>query len=133
MSEFSRVHAAICQRQLDLLMNDAADVRGALISTTDGFEVARVPMDADFAASRLAAMASSIIALGEATVQEVRLSQCRNVLVDAVDGRLLLLSVPTRDVGLVLCVYGTEQASLGYLLAIARTHVEELVRRFDAV
>jgi predicted regulator of Ras-like GTPase activity (Roadblock/LC7/MglB family) len=131
MTEFSRIHALMCQRQLDLLMTDAADVRGALIATTDGFELARAPAHATFAASKLAAMASSIFALGEATAREVQLSQCRNVLVDAVDGRLLLLSVPTRDFGLVLCVFGSEHASLGYLLAIARKHVEALVRQFD--
>jgi hypothetical protein len=114
-------------------MDDAADVHGALIATADGFEVARAPLHASFSASKLAAMVSSTLALGEATLREVNLSQCRTILVDATDGRLLLLSVPARDLSLVLCVYGKEQASLGYLLAIARRHVEELVKRFDSM
>lgn len=133
MSDFTRMHAAVCQRQLELLLADASDVRGALIATMDGFELARAPLDdTTISASKLAAMASSILALGEATVREVHLSHCRNVLVDAGDGRLLLLSIPARDFSLVMCVYGAAQATLGYLLAIARNHVEELVRRFDS-
>lgn len=133
MTEFTRMHAAVCQRQLDLMLSEAVDVHGALIATSDGFELARAPQDSRVATSKLAAMASSIFALGEATVREVQLSHCRNVLVDAGDGRLLLLSIPTRDFSMVMCVYGKQQATLGYLLAIARTHVEELVRRFDNV
>jgi uncharacterized protein len=134
MTEFTRMHAAVCQRQLDLMLSEAVDVRGALIATSDGFELARAPLDdTTISASKLAAMASSIFALGEATVREVQLTHCRNVLVDAGDGRLLLLSIPTRDFSMVMCVYGKQQSTLGYLLAIARTHVEELVRRFDNV
>lgn len=131
MSDISRTQTHLCQLQLDLLLKDAVDVRGALIATTDGFEVARAPASGGFSASKLAAMASSILALGAATTREVGLKDCRNVLVDSEDGRLLLLSIPAQPTPLVLCVYGSRSASLGYLLAIARTHVEALAARFD--
>jgi uncharacterized protein len=54
-----------CQPLLDALCREHADIRGALVSTIDGFEVA-ASVNASVSPKKLAAMTSSLLALGEA-------------------------------------------------------------------
>jgi uncharacterized protein len=111
--------AAICQASIDALVEQHADIAGALVSTVDGFAVAsqvRPPVSGE----RLAAMTSSLVALAEAISHEGRTGECRDVVIDASAGRVLLMDVPQPGHTLLLTVLCDASATLGQVLWAAR-------------
>jgi uncharacterized protein len=118
-AEPTRQRAEICQTCIDALVEEHADIAGALVSTVDGFAVAsRVP--ALVSAERLAAMTSSLVALAEAIGHEGQTGECRDVVIDAAVGRVLLMDVPQPGHRLLLTVLCHSSATLGQVLWAAR-------------
>lgn len=126
-----RTHAAICQFQLDALVEKAPQVRGALVSTVDGFDVAanvRKPLSP----ARLSAMASSLLALGEAVSSESDTGICKDIVIDASDGRVLIMDVPFAAQKLLLTVLSDSAATLGQILWAARDCRNEIIRQLGS-
>src|SRR5688572_22699551 len=93
--EDTTVHpeAAVCQQQLDALLESSREVHGALVSTADGFEVA-ARIKRQVSPEKLAAIASSLLALAEAISKESAIGSCRDLVIDASAGRALLMDIP---------------------------------------
>lgn len=117
--------AQFCQSVFDEMMIQSDAVYGVLISTVDGHDVVKC-FKQDMPASKLAAMMSSVLALGETVAVEAGQEQCRYVIVENSNGYILTLRLKEK---LVLTVIARANANLGMLHSIARSAVEKLAEK----
>lgn len=108
-----------CLACISELVEGHTDVAGALVSTVDGFPVA-ARLQQPEAAARLAAMSSSLVAVAEAISRDAQAGECRDMVIDASEGRILLMDVPQPAGKLLLMVLCTPTATLGQVLWAAR-------------
>jgi len=102
------------------LRRDLQGLRGAVLASDDGFALAEV-LDGQMDGNKLAAMASSLYGLSEATTREAGLPGCRDVIVDGLGGKLVLMSVPdVSRLRLVLLAAVDEQSAFGQVLLQCR-------------
>jgi len=109
------IKARLCQRYLQEFADATPGIHNATIATADGFEVAQI-QNPSLSASRMAAMSSSLHALGNAVVQEAMLARCQNIIIEADAGKILLMAIPGLDDNLVLNVIADSDMLLGQLL-----------------
>ncbi len=119
---------ALCQQQIDSLIEAHSEIRGVLVSSIDGFEVA-ARMRGSASPAKLAAMTSSLLALGEAVSDEGEVGHCRDVVIDASAGRVLLMDIPHATRKLLLTVLSDNASTLGQVLWAVRTCRQEIGRR----
>lgn len=103
------------QRAADALMADVNGARAVLVATPDGFDLAHagaLPLDP----GRLAAMVSSMAALGDAASGEAAIGQPHCMVVDASAGRLVMRSVQWRGEPMVVVLLADTGALLGMVL-----------------
>ena len=118
-------HAAVCQVQLEAMVRDTAGIDSAAVVTGDGFEVAAV-LHHDVSGNKLAAMSSSLLALSEAVVEELKMRGCRNVIIEGEAGTVVMIRVPAAGADLLMSVLCRETAVLGSVLYAARQCATEL-------
>ena len=119
-----------CQAHLDALRHEHHGVAGTLLSTRDGFEVA-ASVDEAVSLNKLAAMASSLLALAEAVSREGAVGQCRDLVIESSAGLVLLMDVPSATHNAVLTVLCTEAAVLGRIRWAARNAREAIAQALD--
>lgn len=124
------IEASIYHTQIDALMIVQPEITGVLVSTVDGFEIAS-KLPASLSAAKLSAMTSSLLALAEAMCTDTANGPCRDLVIDAECGRILLMELPRRAQKLVLAVLCTSKLSLGQVLWAVRDCREELIRRLN--
>jgi predicted regulator of Ras-like GTPase activity (Roadblock/LC7/MglB family) len=127
----TEVERALCERALNELVQTSSGIERALIATPDGFEVAFATRGKRFNAARLAAMSSSILAVGGAMAGELRLGACRNVVVDAEQGLLVLFTIPCTRAQLVLSALAPRDSTLGLVLVATRACAQNIARQLD--
>ena len=108
-----------CREELEALVSQTVGIESASVASGDGFEVASV-LRGEVAGDKLAAMASSLLALSEAVVQELRMKACRNVIIESEKGSIVTLRIPSADRELLITVLCSDAASLGSVLFAAR-------------
>lgn len=94
------------------------DVTLALVTSSDGFEVAAHP--ALPVAQRIAAMSSSLQALSEAIAREAGRGRSRNLIIETDNGTILVLGIPNTTPRLSLAVIASGSEVLGRLLWATR-------------
>ncbi|MCW4386214.1 roadblock/LC7 domain-containing protein [Salinibacterium sp. SYSU T00001] len=112
----------IAHRALAVLGELSPSLGIAVVLTDDGFEVARHPRR-DSADQRLASMASSLQALSEAIVRELRLGAPGYVIIEATEGHVLLRRVPGRQ--MVLAAVFDSDESVGKAISVSRKVAED--------
>ena len=115
------------QRQLVEFVAANPDVKLAVVTSGDGFEVAahpHLPM-----AQRIAAMSSSLQALSEAMVNETGLAGVRNLVIEANGGTIIVLGVGQLTPRLSLTVVARGDETLGRLLWASRECCASVERR----
>lgn len=100
------------------------DLSTACVATRDGFEIARLESDND--QRKLAAMASSMHALGDAIAAEASLGACRNVIIEGSAGKAVMLTIPDAAANKVLIAAASSDTNLAILLISSRTCCEQL-------
>ena len=90
----------------------------ACVATRDGFEIARLHIDND--QRKLAAMASSMHALGDALAAEATLGECLNVIIEGSTGKAVMLTVPDAGQDKVLVAAASAETNLAILLISTR-------------
>lgn len=116
----SRAEAAI-----ELVMNEGSSVRAVVISTEDGFElVSRVDNNAQV--TRLSAMASSLSALGVLAGEESNLGECKNIIIEAASGMLIILQFKRGQDTFIMSVIAGTDAVIGQILYFAKQAVRTL-------
>ena len=114
-----------CRQQIETLVQQTLGVVSASVVSGDGFEVASLLRD-DISGDKLAAMASSLLALSEAVVQELRMNSCRNIIIESDRGHVVALRIPASEHELLLCVLCNDSASLGAVLFAARSTAQDI-------
>lgn len=127
-AQASHIEATVYQTHIDALMNLQPEISGVLISTVDGFEIAS-KLTPGLSAAKLSAMTSSLLALAEAMCAETAGGACRDLVIDADEGRLLLMDLPHRTQNLVLAALCTNKITLGQVLWAVRHCRDQLSRR----
>lgn len=112
-------HIALCREQLQGLVRDTAGIESAAVVTGDGFELAAVLRDG-LAGNKLAAMTSSLLALSEAVVEELKMRGCRNVIIEGEAGIVVMMRVPADGLDLLMSVLCRADAVLGSVLYATR-------------
>lgn len=120
-----------CREEIEALVGQTRGVESAAVITGDGFEVASV-LRTGVAGEKLAAMASSLLALSEAVVQELRMKACRNVIIESDNGSVVTLRIPVPGRELLMSVLCSDAASLGAVLYATRAAAQSLGQRLPA-
>jgi uncharacterized protein len=126
-----RTERALCQKHLDALLDAYPEIIGALVSSIDGFEIA-ARLRPSLSAATLSAMTSSQLALGEAICGETAMGACLNVVIEADQGRVLMLDIPNPRRKLLLTVLCSHEASLGSVLWPVRRCAQEIGKRIES-
>lgn len=110
--------------EIGRMFAELSGLKGIVLATVDGFEVAFVGQGR-IEASRVAAMASSISAIGTVVSLETRLGTCNSITINTVEGFMFISSLRVADVDLVLNVVAGNEAILAQVMLRTR----EAVRR----
>lgn len=104
------IHAA--DIEVESLISEVGGAVAVVISTVDGFDVAsRAQNTAQV--SRMAAMASSMAAIGSVVGQESLLGNHHNITIEAEHGFVVMMEVPHPVWPMILSVVTTRSAVLG--------------------
>jgi predicted regulator of Ras-like GTPase activity (Roadblock/LC7/MglB family) len=112
IEEIRTLHGKAMQDILKDLVTRTPGILAAQVCTSDGFDVAFVHRDAE-SHRRLAAMVSSLHALGAALVQETELGAYTNLIVEATHGKCLMMSIPGSDDSLLLIAVASPDLLFG--------------------
>lgn len=105
---------AMAQDFCSRMMIDVIGLNAVVLATVDGFEAVHAIRN-DLKPERLAALASSIAAIGQVVALEGSLGQSKRIIIDAEHGYTLVCSVPRQDIGFVLILLSDTDALLGQL------------------
>lgn len=109
---------ASADTEVEALISEIGGAVAAVISTVDGFDVAaRAQNTAQV--SRMAAMASSISAIGSVVGQESLLGSHRNITIEAELGYVVMIEITHPACPMILSVVTTRSAVLGQALYCA--------------
>lgn len=101
------------------LMEDVRGIKAVVISTEDGFEVA-AHVENTAQVSRLAAMASSLAALGAIAGEESQLGNCDNIMLGAQNGHLVMMQAKHSKLLLIVSIITGKDAIIGQVLYFCR-------------
>ena len=124
------INVDICKSHLKAFVDTTNDVTGALISTSDGFEVAGRVRD-PISVKKMAAMTSSLLALAEAICRESATGSCNDLVAEATDGTVLMMDIPNNKRKLLLTVICSSGVTLGSALWAARNTRQAIGRDLD--
>jgi predicted regulator of Ras-like GTPase activity (Roadblock/LC7/MglB family) len=109
------------------ILDEIAGVTAVVIATPDGFEIASASASLrSFDPSRIAAMASSISAMGAVVSQEARLGRCKCITVGTDDGFALFSTARNEEAELVVNVLANANAVLAQAMYRTATCVKVL-------
>ena len=113
------------QAAINVIIQQVKGAKAVVISTGDGFEVA-AHAENNAQVSRMSAMASSLSALGVLAGEESRLGSCKNILIEAEAGILLILQVQSEHDTWIMSVIAGNDAVVGQVLFFARQAASNL-------
>jgi uncharacterized protein len=121
MKTMNKVEAALLTRRLQDLLGEQESILAAVVATHDGFEVAYAQRQGALSPARVAAMASSLQALGGSMAVETSSGECTDIIINGTRGRLLVRDIVDAQAPLLLCVQTTSEAVLGSILFAVRS------------
>jgi uncharacterized protein len=117
----SKVFHAMCQDSLRQLVAGTHGVESACLVTGDGFEITSALREG-VSASKLAAMTSSMHALGSAISIELKMKECRSVIIDSESGTIVMVRLPATQAEMMLAVTCGKTGTVGGVLFAAKQH-----------
>ena len=126
---FGRVATGVAQKHLEALGHSTPGIVSAVLLSADGFEVASVQVGKGGAA-RLAAMGSSLSAIGNAIAKEAGIVDCNRMIIEADSGTVVIMHVPGAKPPMSLAVVANDASVLGQLLWAARSCCTAIGRAF---
>lgn len=112
---YSQTALAKANRHLEAFGDRAPGLSAAVLLSSDGFELASLKVAED-SASRLAAMGSSLAAIGSAIAGEAGLTECNRLIVESESGVIAVSRVSGARPPLVLVVVVNDSETLGKLI-----------------
>jgi uncharacterized protein len=116
----SASNQAAIERILDLLFQNSKGLLAAVVATTDGMSIASHSRQESFDHSKLAAIASSIGAIGAVVGDETALGACKLVMVQSEKGYTVIVEAPHPESPMILSVVSDASAVLGQIIYAAR-------------
>ncbi|MDR1936401.1 MAG: roadblock/LC7 domain-containing protein [Candidatus Accumulibacter sp.] len=114
--------ASVLERFVDQF--GGVGVRGAVISTADGFDIAMTAMP-EAEGTKLSALSSSISAIGDMATLEVGIgNNHQSITIEGGDGYIFILNIPSAACPMILSVAASKEIMLGKLMYYARLVVE---------
>lgn len=108
---------AFCNSTLEQFLQDTPGVKNALLATPDGFEIASKTQDSSHSADKLAAVGSSLFALGASLISEFNLDVCRSIIIDSDKGKIYISAIAGgQGKNLILLLQSTQNAMLAHIL-----------------
>lgn len=129
-TRFGRVATGVAQRQLDALAQSTPGVLSVVLLSADGFEVASLQTGKGGAA-RLAAMGSSLSAIGSAIAREAGIVECNRMIIESDSGTIVIMTIPDARPPLSLAIIAGEGCVLGRLLWAAKNCCIAIARAFS--
>lgn len=126
---FGRVATGVAQKQLEALAQSTPGVVSVVLLSSDGFEVASLQVGSAGAA-RLAAMGSSLSAIGSAIAREAGIVECKRMIIESDSGVVIVMGIPDARPPLSLAVIAREDCVLGQLLWAAKNCCVTIARAF---
>jgi hypothetical protein len=117
----------LARQEAEALLGEVSGVAAVVVATVDGFEVGSAVRNG-LDVSRVAALASSIAAIGEVVSGEARLGASRSITVNTESGFAVVHSAPRRDLGLVINIISGSDA----VLAQVNWRAAAMARRLEA-
>lgn len=112
MSGISETLRALSRQEAEAIAQDINGIRAVVIATGDGFDVASA-IRADVDAKRIAALASSMAAIGAVVSSEAGLGRSNSVTVGTDNGFAVVHATTHAGVSLVINVIAGPDALLG--------------------
>lgn len=126
---FGRVATGMAQKHLDTFAQTTPGVVSAVLMSADGFEVVSLQVGKGGAA-RLAAMGSSLSAIGSAIAKEAGIVECNRMVIESDSGTVVIMNVPDSRPPMSLAVIANDSSMLGQLLWSAKTCCAAIARAF---
>ena len=120
---------ALCTDALERLVDSCDGINAAMLAMRDGrpfIERCRTPMDC----GKIAAMVSSMVALGHTFLREIGAGPLDHVLIDGAEGKLVISSVSGSGGLLLLAVFAERDARLGMVLGHSKTCAQAVTDAF---
>ncbi|HEX2493459.1 MAG TPA: roadblock/LC7 domain-containing protein [Steroidobacter sp.] len=128
---FRERYGAAMLQELKALTSKNPGLLAAQVCTVDGFEVVAAHRSEE-SRRRLAAMASSIHALGCAIVQEVSLGSYQNLVLEGSNGTVLMMAVPNCNGALLLTAVASNEALFGRFHYVCKNCCETIGKQLLA-
>lgn len=108
---------AFCNSTLEQFLQDTPGVKNALLATPDGFEIASRTHDSSHSADKLAAVGSSLFALGASLISEFNLDVCTSMTIESEKGKIYISAISGgQDKNLILLLQSTKNVMLAHIL-----------------
>lgn len=110
------------KQELQDIISNVRGVNFVMVCSTDGFELASLYKRDIYNKGKLAAVSSSILAMVTAFTQEIHLTGCQSITLDAENGKVVLSAIPAKNHPMIIVAMADKDVLLGQLLyAIKKT------------
>lgn len=113
--KISKTYKALAQKECQNLTNNQSGIIAAVMASEDGFDVASV-VTKNANAERIAAMASSIAAIGSVVSTEISAGASESITVKTVDGFAYITYLDFDDKKFILNVVADKSAILAQII-----------------
>jgi len=117
-ARLSASQLAAIASELDAFVTAIPGIHAAVIASVDGFALAQASGVGN--GDRLAAMTSSMLGLAKAVTTELALGTMEVLMLEAADGKVLMLSIPAPSRPLLLMAACSQRTVIGAVLWNAR-------------
>jgi len=128
--KISKTTQAVFENLLKDLVEKAQGLEAATISSIDGFQIAAVLPESK-SVGKMAAMSSSLHALGHAIAREAKRGTCRQLVVQSTEGCIVVLEIPQQNPPLLLNLITQNGIDLSRLLEVAELCAERLAAKLE--
>lgn len=106
----------LAKTQANDILTNIRGIDYIMLCSTDGFELASMYKKNPYNSTKLAAVSSSILAMVSAFLNEIQLTGCQSITLDAENGKAILTSIPAPHHPMVMVTLSNKDVLLGQLL-----------------
>lgn len=122
---------ASCETMLKDYVQSVRGIDTALLASQDGFEIASNHGKHGVTEDKLAAVGSSLMALGSSLVQEFKLEHCKNMTIDSDGGMVFISAIRSENHQIILMVKTNKNAVMGSVIHGSSKVVEAVSESLD--
>ena len=115
-------HVSAYQEPVESVLEQVDSALAVLAVTGDGHLVARAERK-DIPSTRMAAMGSSLMSLGNTITKELSMGNCKNVISENEEGVVVFMQITPKT---VLVSVASDTAALGMLLSASRRCIDKI-------